>query len=276
MNAMNSFPPLSHHGRHLLAKQLRTARYYDHHSLYATNRPFSEYVWRSNGLAHFVTYVEQLPGGRLLDCGGGNTRAAYEAAKLYPELDIEATTVAMPSKWDRKNTLLATNPKRVHITSAERLRGIDPGVGGIIGVVSATYSTLPEKTVNAADSILLPGGAVKFVCINHAPRVKPQELLHRYVGAAAVALITGGARQYMDDLIHTPRIHQVTTAETFAELFQQKGYDVYTAPAPFDEHHSIFLGIKPGGSTDTTAQALYELDSSTLPEQMAAFPDSER
>lgn len=263
-------PRLTQRERNKLAKQYRTARYYDRNH-YAVSRSYGEYIWRANGLERFMEYVEQLPGGRLLDVGAGILKAPQVIAKMHPDLSVEATTMTMPSKWDRTNSLLASYPENVHITSAERLRGVEAGVGGIIAVISTTYSVLPEVAVEAMDHVLRDGGALKMVCINRMPTAWYAAQARNVLGAAALAVVTGNVRSLMRDLIHTPRNDQVTTSDTYADLFQQKGYDVFTGPSMAQAEHSIVLAIKPDNANGTmiSAQALYEADLHTMESQLA-------
>lgn len=122
----------------------------------------------------------------------------------------------------------------VHITSGENMSRLPACAYGVVqGVFSVAYSSEPERIAVSTDRLLAPGGCFKFVC--------------KLPGRKGV----DGAPE-----LHTP--------DFFKKAFEELGYTVYI-------NGRIIMGVKPGGSTERSAQELYEADERTLSDQLAAI-----
>lgn len=167
---------------------------------------------------------------------------------------------------------------RVRVASAEAMEDFAPeSESAILGVLSATYSAAPYLAALAMDRVLEPGGAIKLVCGTGASpsyertytvgSIRTKNLL----GAFAIAALTNQAGPFLHNIIQDRRlaVRTMASAAQYAQIFNSLQYDTHaTASVVYPDKHTIFVGIKPGGSATMSARDLYEADAATLRAQL--------
>lgn len=152
------------------ARKIRSARTAEREGdPYNINRTGWRYLQQLAGAQHLFDYVKSLKSQTVLDIGAGTTLASSELqqSQLGHDLHFEATVLR--NRPEIENNL---GEERVHITSAEVLRGVpDESVGCVIAVFSVDYSDAPGLVAGSIDRVLVAGGAVK---ISGYSRIFPQ------------------------------------------------------------------------------------------------------
>lgn len=130
-----------------------------------TNRGAFEYLQKLFGLEHFFQHVKQIGYPKVLDIGTGSGRAIKElsCSSVAAGIDFETTVLTSDPR-----TFENLPRNKVHITSAESLRGIsNESVGGVIAVYSVGYSETPSLVAASINRVLAPSGVFKGIFASH-------------------------------------------------------------------------------------------------------------
>lgn len=225
--------------RNAIATQLKEVRVIERAGLYKTERTGGEYIGDLLGVQYLFNYVRTLgTSNTILDVGSGTTNGIYDLAisSFGEGLQFEATVI------NRISFLVSLNlgNDRTHTTSVEVLNGIpDTSMGGVLGVSSVGYSDEPSLAVGSINRVLVPGGAFK--------------------GTFLKSNISGDQNMY-----------GLKTYAAFKEAFEALGYDVDTENSIKED---ILLAIKPGGTTEVTANELLQKDKETAKSQQIILGD---
>lgn len=148
--------------RKKVKQQIRATREYERKwrgirgMAYDVNRSEGSYMIALKGFSKLFDYLKTRKITKVLDIGAGTGRAIDEISKSEEGQGL-----------DFVGTTLAKNPKRessqkIHITSAEVLRGIPSNsFGAVLAVFSVGYSDAPKLVAEQIDRILVPGGVFK-------------------------------------------------------------------------------------------------------------------
>ncbi len=218
--------------RNLAARQIKNIRRFERSSVrYVTDRNIEEYSNLLDGLQHSLLYAKNLPNSNIiLDIGAGNTRGIFEIATslLGEGISCEATVLVKHKESSRFLGLFGK--EKIHITSAEVLRGIEnDSIAGVLALYSIAYSAAPELVIRRIDEVLVKGGFIKAL-FRDPDSVKNDSAFVRKT----------------DFKTHHP----------FSSLLKKFGYDVALLRSK-----DGFLAIKPGGKFDITAERLRLFDS---------------
>ncbi len=239
LNPLQKAKAKNYYERSQIAKQVRAARAHESNpgEKYDTNRGMQEYYYALGGLNHYLDYVKTLKSNIVLDIGACTGRAMHQLSQtsLGDEIDFQVTALK-----NEKN-LRQNFPKgKVHITPVEILRGIQPeSVGGVLSMVSITYSEYPKIAIDKINEVLVPGGIVKGAF------PPPSNQVGKY----------GLARR---------------GPELFIERLKELGYDVASSNNKFTSYklidknrfveNIIVVAIKPGNPSAPRAEDLINMD----------------
>ena len=148
------------------ARQIRYTRKYERYQRdfglrqfgYEVNRSADKYIAAIGGLEELFKYLRARRSTKVLDIGSGTGKAidGISESNLGEGFDFVRTALT-------KN-LSPEGTKKVHLTSAEILRGIPSNsFGAVLAVCSVGYSEAPELVAEQIDRVLVPGGVFKGV-----------------------------------------------------------------------------------------------------------------
>ncbi|HWY78971.1 MAG TPA: methyltransferase domain-containing protein [Candidatus Sulfotelmatobacter sp.] len=185
-------------------------------------RNLKDYMRSFPSLVSFLEYVRyQTESNKILDIGAGKAVGINELAgdPLGEGLDFTATGLVAPY-----NSTDEPNKVPYLTTSGEFLAGVtDESIGGVLSLHSITYTPSRQKTVNALDRVLVPGGIVM---------------------TKVIETITSGHKGLF-----------ITKADEFEPHFKGKGYDTASQIGSFS---AILVARKPGGRATISAQQLLQ------------------
>ncbi|KKT00813.1 MAG: hypothetical protein UW07_C0004G0008 [Candidatus Nomurabacteria bacterium GW2011_GWF2_43_8] len=122
---------------------------------FLTNRGKYDYIWELHGLKELFAYLRIKKNTKVLDIGSGTGRAVDEISKSELGKGLEFVKTALIN-------YSGENSRKIHLTSAEVLRGIpSDSFGAILAVFSVAYSEAPELVAQQIDRVLVPGGVFK-------------------------------------------------------------------------------------------------------------------
>lgn len=219
--------PIDHPDRVEVDQALRYFTNMDLSRSYVFNRGAHHYVAILHGLSYLFDYLRQVgTSNRIVDIGGGITRAAYQLSldPMTQGLEVWATVLRKEPAM-----LRFLHPLRVIETSVEYLDGIDKeSVVGVLSTVSIGYSVAPEYAIRRIDEILVPGGVIKATFNN---------------GDFSMA--------------------EFKKHNRFTTELARLGYDVETHPhkvVSMEPPWSVVLAVKPGQNSGISAKELFQRD----------------
>ncbi len=141
---------------------------------FKVNRDAYEYFEELGGIKKLLEYLKILKITKILDIGSGTGRAINEISNSDLGQGFEFVGTSLFKYPDE-------DAKKIHLTSAEVLRGIPASsFGAVLSVCGVGYSDAPNLVAEQINRVLVPGGVFKGSFADERPVTYGSSTLKRY------------------------------------------------------------------------------------------------